>query len=325
VTSTPQAAEEPAAERSDVEAARPTGGGFLLVGFDGSHDAATAIAVGARLMPDRPVRVAHLWSSPDAGSVTYRRLAHRAWTNEHLERLAREEAADSAGIVADGGVALARAAGWTAEPFVRGAREGFDLVAVAEELRPTAIVVGSRGLGGVRGLLGSVSEVVVNRSSVPVLVVPPLLAEERAATSSGPALVAHDGSAAADRAHAVAADLLPGRVLVTAHVESPVSVGKPEQGVDADARSVPADALRLRADGFGPSAVAAALASEAAAQRAGVIVIGSRRRSLLREVVLGSHVRAVLQHGHRPVLVVPPPEIAADAGASTGRTPGSPR
>jgi len=67
------------------------------------------------------------------------------------------------------------------QPFVRGAHEGFDLVTLAEELRPTAIVVGSRGLGGVRGLLGSVSEVVVNRSSVPVLVVPPLLAEERAA------------------------------------------------------------------------------------------------------------------------------------------------
>src|SRR3954462_12910916 len=87
VTSTPQAAEEPAEERRDAEAARPTGGGFLLVGVDGSHDPATAIAVGARLMPDRPVRVAHLWASPDAGSVTYRRLAHRAWTNEHLERL----------------------------------------------------------------------------------------------------------------------------------------------------------------------------------------------------------------------------------------------
>jgi nucleotide-binding universal stress UspA family protein len=276
----------------------------LLVGFDGSPDAATAIAVGARLVPDRPARVAHIWSAPDAGSVIHRRLAHRAWTGEHLERLARDEAAASAGDVAADGVALARAAGWTAEPLVRGERtdQGLDLVAVAEELRPAAVVVGSRGLGGVRGLLGSVSEVVARRSPVPVLVVPPLLADERAATASGPVLVAHDGSAAADHAHAVAADLFPGRLLVPAHVGSPTGAGPP--GVDA--HGVPADALTLRAEGFGPAAVAAALAREAAAQRAGVIVVGTRRRSLLREMVLGSTARAVLQDGHRPVLVVPP-------------------
>lgn len=273
----------------------------LLVGFDGSPDAATAIAVGARLVPDRPARVAHIWSAPDAGSVIHRRLAHRAWTGEHLERLARDEAAAAAGDVAADGVALARAAGWTAEPLVRGEHtdQGLDLAALAEELQPAAVVVGSRGLGGVRGLLGSVSEVVARRSPVPVLVVPPLLADERAATASGPVLVAHDGSAAADHAHAVAADLFSGRVLVPVHVESPT-------GAEAQAPGVPADALRLRAEGFGPAAVAAALAREAAAQRAGVIVVGSRRRSLLREVVLGSIARAVLQHGHRPVLVVPP-------------------
>ena len=308
--SAPQDVQEPV-ERSVPEATRSADGGVLLVGFDGSHEAAIAIAVAARLMPDRPVRVAHIWSSPDVGSATYRRLAHRSWTTEHFERLAREEAAASAVGVAGGGVALARAAGWTAEPLVRGERSdaGFDLAALAEELRPAAVVVGSRGLGGVRGLLGSVSEVVVRRSPVPVLVVPPLLADERAATPSGPALVAHDGSGVADRAHAVAADPLPGRVLVPAHVESPMGAGPSDrraQGADADAGGVPVDARRLRAEGFGPSAVAAALAREAAAQRAGAIVIGSRRRSLLREVVLGSTARAVLQQGHRPVLVIPP-------------------
>ena len=84
------------------------------------------------------------------------------------------------------------------------------------------------------------------------------------------------------------------------------------QGGDADTRGVPVDALRLRAEGFGTAAAAAALAREAAAQRAGVIVFGSRRRSLLREVVLGSHARAVLRHGHRPVLVVPPTQSEED-------------
>lgn len=280
------------------QAAAP--GRFLLVGFDGSPDAAAAIATGAHLVPDRPVRVVHIWTPPAAGSAIHRRLAQRAWTTEHLERLGREEAAASASRVAADGVALARAAGWVAEPLVRGERvdEGSDLAALAEELRPAAVVLGSRGLGGVRGLLGSVSEIVVHRSAVPVLVVPPLLADERAAASSGPALVAHDGSADAAHAHAVATDLLAARPVVPAYVEPPMADGAGE--------GVPGDAVRLRPEGFGPAAVADALAREAAATRAGLIVIGSRRRSLLREVVLGSHVRAVLAHGHRPVLVVPP-------------------
>jgi nucleotide-binding universal stress UspA family protein len=323
VRPTSRSAGELADVRPETERSVGAEEGFLLVGFDGSHDAAEAISVAARLMPARHARIAHIWTSPDAGSALYRRLAHRAWTRQHLDRLAREEAAAAAGRVAAGGVVLAEAAGWTAEPLVRGERtdEGFDLAAMADELQPTAVVVGSRGLGGLRGLVGSVSEVVVHRSSVPVLVVPPLLAEERAATRSGPALVAHDGSAAAGHAHAVAADLLAPRVLVPVHVEGPMSTGSSgEQGdesdPDVDGEGIPATALRLHADGFGPAAVAAALGREAAAQRAGVIVISSRRRSLLREVVLGSTARAVLQNGHRPVLVVPP--VPSESGAAGG-------
>ncbi|MDD7968395.1 universal stress protein [Actinomycetospora lemnae] len=290
---------------STPRSARPEDDGVLLVGFDGSRDAAAAIAVAAHLLPARHARVAHIWTSPGAGSALYRRLAQQARTTEHLRRLTRQEAAAAADGVAATGVALATAAGWTAEPVVRGEHsdEGADLAALADELRPAAVVVGSRGTGGLRGLLGSVAEVVVHRSSVPVLVVPPLLAEERAATSSGPALVAHDGSESAAYAHAVAADLLAPRLLVPVHVESPMSDGSGELGEPG----VPTDALRLRPDGFGPVAAAGAVAREAATQGAGAIVVGSRRRSLVREVVLGSHARAVLHHGHRPVLVVPPP------------------
>ena len=292
--------------------------GPLLVGYDGSHGAATAIALAANLMPDRHAQVAHLWSPPDGGSALHRRLAHRAWTAEHLDTLVEREAAAAAKGVAASGVALAQAAGWSAEPLVRGVYggEGHELARLAAQDGTAVVVVGSRGLGGVRGLLGSVSDLTVNRSPVPVLVVPPLLAEERAATVFGPVLIAHDGSDGAERARHTATELLPGRSHVIARVESPLdlrSLGVRGAGAApvASDRSKqdgsPSGTVTLHADAFGPRAVADALAEEAAARGAGVVVVGSRGRSMIREALLGSVARAVLHHAHRPVLVVPSP------------------
>lgn len=289
--------------------------GFLLVGFDGSHGAATAIAVAGHLLPGRHARVANLWSPPDRGSHLHRRLAVRAWTNDHLDSLVEIEAAAAARSVAAGGVTLARAAGWSADPLVRrfNVEAGFELTHLAGELGPAAIVLGSRGLGRIQGLLGSVSDLTVNCSPVPVLVVPPLLNEERAATVRGPAMVAHDGSAGAERARVAAGELFPERKHIITHVESPVISWSPRSAEDdpqpqSDDRTepgLPLETTKVLAHGWGPRAVADTLAKEAATHRAGVIVVGSRGRSILREVLLGSHAKAVLHHGHRPVLVVP--------------------
>jgi nucleotide-binding universal stress UspA family protein len=279
-------------------------GGPLLVGHDGSAGATTAISLAGNLLPAGHARVAHLWSSPDRGSVLHRRLAHRAWTAEHLDTLVAGEVAAAAKDVAAAGVVLAEAAGWTAEPLVRGVYggEGAELARLAEQCGAAVVVVGSRGLGGLRGLLGSVSDLTVNHSPVPVLVVPPLLAEERAATVSGPVVIAHDGSAGAERARHVATELLPGRSHVLARVETPLD--------PRDEEPVPAGTITLRAEAFGPRATADSLAEEAAARGAGVIVVGSRGRSMMREALLGSVARAVLHHAHRPVLVVPPSDAS---------------
>ena len=49
-----------------------------------------------------------------------------------------------------------------------------EIVALAEELQADLIVIGSRGLGGVRrALMGSVSDSVVRHAHCPVLVVRP--------------------------------------------------------------------------------------------------------------------------------------------------------
>jgi nucleotide-binding universal stress UspA family protein len=273
--------------------------GFVLVGFDGSREASRAIAVGARVLPHLTARVVTVWAPPGADPALRARVTHHAGRLSDLGDLMLRECGIEAEHVAADGVALAGAAGWTAEPLAHRSYgdPGAELALLAGEVRPAAMVIGSRGLGGATALLGSVSDLAVHHSPVPVLVVPPLLSFERARAATGPAVIAHDGSAGAERALEAAAALLPHRERIKVHVTRSV-----------DEEDGPEDAVSVRAHGWGPRAAAEALDTEASARKAGVIVVGSRGRSTLRQVVLGSTAMAVLHHAHRPVLVVPASE-----------------
>jgi nucleotide-binding universal stress UspA family protein len=274
-------------------------GAVVLVGYDGSREASAAIAVGARLLPDVAVRVVNVWAPPGADQALRRRITRRARTVDELSALIEQECAAAAEDVAADGAALARAAGWRAEPAAhRGYGDaGAVLARLAGEVPATVLVVGSRGLGGAAALLGSVSDLAVHHSPAPVLVVPPLLRGERDAAAAGPVLVAHDGSAGAEHAHATARALVPGREQVVVHVTG-----------DRVSEPGPPDAVTVSAQGRGARAIATALDAEAAARDAGVVVVGSRGRTALREMLLGSTAMAVLHHVHRPVLVVPSAE-----------------
>ncbi|MDD7938472.1 universal stress protein [Actinomycetospora lutea] len=272
-------------------------GAVILVGFDGSREASGAIAVGARVLPEVAARVVTVWAPPGTDPVLRRRITRRARTLDELGTWIEHECAAAAEDVAADGAALARAAGWRAEPLAhRGHGDpGAVLARLAGELPAAAVVVGSRGLGGAAALLGSVSDLAVHHSPVPVLVVPPLLHAERAAAATGPVLVGHDGSAGAEHARVTAGALLPGRAQVVVHVGAGSGV----------AEAGPPDAVAVTGHGRGARAIAAALDAEAVARDAGVVVVGTRGRTALREVVLGSAAMAVLHHVHRPVLVVP--------------------
>jgi nucleotide-binding universal stress UspA family protein len=281
----------------------------VLAGYDGSPSAANAIEVGARLLPGFSVQVVHVWSLPFGDPELRRRLAGRAASLDELRILLEQEVAAEAERVAAEGVALANACGWHASPRTHRSYggEGFELAQLAEETRPAAVVVGARGLGGVRAVLGSVSDMVVHYSPVPVLVVPhPLLTVEREAAADGPVVIGFDGSEGSQAAIAAAVSLFPGRELVTA------TVGDGDIGDPADAEPPAVEAthdhvvLEMSSRiASGERRTAETLAALAAQRGAAALVVGSRGRSPVREMLLGSVAKATLHHAQRPVLVVP--------------------
>jgi nucleotide-binding universal stress UspA family protein len=284
-------------------AARETDRPHVLLGYDGSPDAANALEIGARLLPGFAAHVVHLWAPPFASADLRRRLLRVAASLDELSALLeREGAAEAERIVADG-VALAHAAGWQAEPLThRGYGDaGLELARLAEKLRPAAVVVGSRGLSGARAVLGSVSDMATHHSPAPVLIVPhPLLAEERQAVRAGPVVVGYDESDGAHGALAAATSLFPGRELIAVTVPDEDLSGR-----GAEATAGETVVLDVGPPARGPGAVAEALAGFAAERKAALIVVGSRGRSAWRRIMLGSVATAVLHHAERPVLTVP--------------------
>ncbi len=275
----------------------------VLAGYDGSPAAANAIEVAAHLVPSATAQIVYLWEPPFAVPQLRQRLAREADSLERLIDLLEAEGRAEADRLAGNGVALARAAGWEAKTLVQRSFGGdaYHFARLAEERAADLVILGSRGLTGAQAVLGSVSDLVVHVSPVPVLVVPyPLTTRERRAAVAGPVLVATDDSPGSAHAAAAAASLFPGRELLTASVDS----GDPEVGPSALR-----EASHIRLSGAGrpgsARAVAAALADHAAEREAAVIVVGSRGRSASRELLLGSVAKAVLHHARRPVVVVP--------------------
>lgn len=281
----------------------------VLVGYDGSPAAAEAITVGASLLPGATAWVAYLWSPPFASPELFSHLRRRASNlNELLELVEAEGGAEAQRLVATG-VAVARANGWSADSVVRRTYggEGFEMAAMAEELDADVMVVGSRGLGGTKAVLGSVSDVIVHYGTIPVLVVPcPLATTAYDALAAGPLVVGWDDSPGGNIALASAADLFPDRELIVVEVRSQDGQEDPRQPDELPAR---ASFVRLPLiDRIGYSrAVAEQLDSIADERAAAAIVVGSRGRGAMRELLLGSVAKATLHNVRRPVLVAPKP------------------
>jgi len=205
-------------------------------------------------------------------------------------------------------------------------RPDAEIVRVAEELPAGLVVVGSRGLGGVRrALLGSVSSSVVRHARGSVLVVRGE-GSQASVDLAGPIVLAVDGSEQAKMATRAVAELSAGtgsEVHVIYVQPSPerlygrhfYSEGIKESLLE-QARTEARAFLDEQAEGVGSAGGAVAqtylatgrpdeeiieLAEEIGA---GMVVIGSRGLEGIRRALLGSVSESVLHHAHCPVMVV---------------------
>src|ERR1700744_5443089 len=136
----------------------------LLVAYDGSDDARNAIQVAGRLMPGARCTVLTAWQ-PFVNTVTRAGggfgFVGEIDDSEQIDRVTEQAAQRSA----EEGVAVAREAGLDAHAATatRTGNAAYAILDEAEAAGVTMIVMGSRGLSGVRSLvLGSVSHAVLN-------------------------------------------------------------------------------------------------------------------------------------------------------------------
>lgn len=276
----------------------------VIVGYDGSPAAAAALEAGAFLFPGAHGWIAHFSVPPFVSEPVRKRLWEQARNIDELIAAEEREGDRESHRISAMGVTLARAAGWDAEPMLErtyGA-EGTAIVRAAERVDADVVVVASRGLGGTDAVLGSVSDMVVHYSSRPVVVVPhPLLSAEYDALAEGPVVVGWDGSAGAQAAIDAAVRLFPARPVVTVSAGEDDEAAAPAAGPDSRI----SHAHIGRGRGRQARATAAAIIAEADAREAAVVVVGSRGRSAVREIIMGSVAMGVLHQSHRPVMVVP--------------------
>src|SRR5689334_15116058 len=146
---------------------RPT-----LFCFDGSDGSRAALEAASRRLRPGPAVVLTVWETVAL------RVARQAFSggmtiaNEDELDAGEQDAASQA---AEAGARAARGHGWDAEARLARAdtSEWQAIVDVADEIDAGLIVCGTRGLGGLRGLvLGSVSHAVLQHAGRPVLIAP---------------------------------------------------------------------------------------------------------------------------------------------------------
>ncbi len=150
----------------------------ILLASDSSESAAhaTQVAVELSKKTDSELHVLYVGEDAYSTALLYPQAADQAWVVQE-DLVPMEEQVQQFEQVArqtlDAEVQKVRAVGGTvAQAHLRMGTPAAEIVELADELEVGLVVIGSRGLGGIRkALMGSVSESVVRHAHCPVLVV----------------------------------------------------------------------------------------------------------------------------------------------------------
>ena len=147
---------------------------MILLCYDGSEDARTAIAHAGKLLPGQSATVLTVW---EPFMELLARTSFGYSMTGPIEDVAQIDTASREGAQARAqeGAELARGVGLDAEARICARRSTFAeaILETAGEIDAAVIVVGSRGLTGVKSiLLGSVSHGLIQHADRPVTVVP---------------------------------------------------------------------------------------------------------------------------------------------------------
>ena len=149
----------------------------ILLASDGSETAAHATEVAVELSKKTDSELHVLYVGEYSPALLYPQAADTSWVvQEDLAPIQEEQGQQFEQVARrtlDAEVQQVRAVGGTvAQAHLRMGTPDAEVVDLAEELDVGLVVVGSRGLGGIRrALMGTVSDSVVRHAHCPVLVV----------------------------------------------------------------------------------------------------------------------------------------------------------
>ncbi|MEV0801574.1 universal stress protein [Kribbella sp. NPDC050281] len=298
----------------------------VLVGVDGSISAQAALAWAATEASSRhrPLRIVHAFSWPMTSNALGMAFVGDADLDLQAaaEWILNEAAAHAREVAPDTKVSTDLFVGPAAPTLLSEAQDA-DLV-----------VVGSRGVGGFRGLLvGSVSATVAAHAPCPVVVVHPHRdGTAFPASATGRIVVGVDGSEISSEAIRFACQQAARRHIGITAVHAAMttrqhpSLRVPAEIVDQIDWQLLAEAMESKRVLFPGIEVRTKLVHGHPAQAlidssagAELIVVGSRGRGGFAGMLLGSISQAVLQHAVCPVAVVRPHRTPSATSSSAGR------